>query len=32
MHTYGQRPLKDLPKKFGFTLDNVYQTAKNLMK
>ena len=33
MHTFGAiRPLKELQKKFGFTPDNVYQTAKNLMK
>jgi transketolase len=33
MHTFGaSAPLKELQKKFGFTPDNVYQTAKNLMK
>jgi transketolase len=33
MHTFGaSAPLKELQKKFGFTPDNVYQTAKNLLK
>jgi transketolase len=33
MHTFGaSAPLKELQKKFGFTPDNVYQAAKNLLK
>jgi transketolase len=33
MNTFGaSAPLKELQKKFGFTPDNVYQTAKSLLK
>jgi transketolase len=33
MHTFGaSAPLKELQKKFGFTPDNVYQAARNLLK
>jgi transketolase len=33
MNTFGaSAPLKELQKKFGFTPDNVYQTAKGLLK